>query len=214
MRSIYWQAMPKVKKKSDKQRQRLDKVPKRDDRATNEKAVSKNCVEKSSIPSEDVHVANNNLDGTPYMSNRSELLSRNFAAIGSPNVCSEAQAIVDKYLQSQKDLADRAKKKYTDCHSVQQSASDRCNERSVKCNEMRHSTMQNGKGAPDHFQNSGNMNNNATEWKCRWLGKIQCTGILNENVTKKERKWPGKMQRTGILRKKKKKKMARKQGSC
>ena len=64
--------------------------------------------------------------------------------------------------------------------------------------------MQNGKGAPDHFQNSGNMNN-ATEWKCRWLGKIQCTGILNENVTKKEWKWPGKMHRTGILRKKKKK---------
>ena len=37
MRSIYWQAMPKVKKKSDKQRQRLDKVRKRDERATNEK---------------------------------------------------------------------------------------------------------------------------------------------------------------------------------
>ena len=70
--------------------------------------------------------------------------------------------------------------------------------------------MQNEKGAPDHFQNSGNMINNATESKRRWLGKIQCTGILNENVTKKEWKWPGKMQRTGILRKKKKKKMARK----
>ena len=63
--------------------------------------------------------------------------------------------------------------------------------------------MQNRKGAPDHFQNSGNMNN-ATEWKCRWLGKIQCTGILNENVTKKEWKWPGNMQRTGILKKKRK----------
>ena len=37
MRSIYWQAMPKVKKKSDKQWQRLDKVRKRDERATNEK---------------------------------------------------------------------------------------------------------------------------------------------------------------------------------
>ena len=66
--------------------------------------------------------------------------------------------------------------------------------------------MQNGKGAPDHFQNSGNMNNHATEWKCRWLGKIQCTGILNENVTKKEWKWAGKMQRTGILRKKRNRK--------
>ena len=53
---------------------------------------------------------NNNLDGTPYTSKRGELLSGNFAAIDSPNVSSEAQAIVDKYLQSQKDLADRAKK--------------------------------------------------------------------------------------------------------
>ena len=71
------------------------------------------------------------------MSNWGELSSRNFAAIDSPNVSSEAQANVDKYLQSQKDLDDRAKKKYTDCHSVQESASDRCNERSVKCKEMR-----------------------------------------------------------------------------
>ena len=45
------------------------------------------------------------------MSNRGELSGRNFAAVDSPNVSSEAQAIVDKYLQSQKDLADRAKKK-------------------------------------------------------------------------------------------------------
>ena len=63
MRSTYWQAMPKVKKKNDKQRQRLDKVRKRDDRATNEKAVSKTCVEKSSIPSVDVHVQSENADG-------------------------------------------------------------------------------------------------------------------------------------------------------
>ena len=138
MRSIYWQAMSKVKKKSDTQRQRLDKVRKRHVRATNGNAVSKTCVEKSSIPSVDVHVANNTLDGTPYMSNRGELSSRNFAAVDSPNVSSEAQAIVDKYLQSQKDLADTAKNKTyrTDCHSVQESASDRCNERSVKCKEM------------------------------------------------------------------------------
>ena len=72
------------------------------------------------------------------MSNRGELSSRNFAALDSPNVSLEAQAIVDKYLQSQKDLADRAKKKYTNCHSVQlESARDRCNERSVKCKGMR-----------------------------------------------------------------------------
>ena len=135
MRSTYWQAMPKVKKKSVKQRQRLDKVRKRDERATNEKEVSKTCVEKSSIPSPsaDVYVANKNRDGTSYMSNRGELSSKNFAAVDSPNVSSEAQTIVDKYLQSQKDLADRAKKKYTDCHSVQESASDR----SVKYKEMR-----------------------------------------------------------------------------
>ena len=37
MRSIYWQAMLKVKKKSDKQRQRLDKIRERDERATDEK---------------------------------------------------------------------------------------------------------------------------------------------------------------------------------
>ena len=144
-RSIYWQAMPKVMKKSDKQWQRFYKVCKRDERATNEKAVSKTCVEKSSIPSVDVHVANNNLDGTPYMSNRGELSSRNFAAVDSPNVSYGAQVIVDKYLQSQKDLADRAKKKYTDCHNVQESASDRCNERSVKCKEMRQQYNAEGK---------------------------------------------------------------------
>ena len=47
------------------------------------------------------------------MSNRGELSSRNCAAVDSPNMPSEAQAIVDKYLQSQKDLADRAKKNFT-----------------------------------------------------------------------------------------------------
>ena len=47
MRWIYWQAMPKVKKKSDKQRQRLDKVRKRDKRATNEKEVQAKHVLKN-----------------------------------------------------------------------------------------------------------------------------------------------------------------------
>ena len=71
--------------------------------------------------------------------------------------------------------------------------------------------MQNGKGAPDHFQNSGNMNNKTTEWKCRCLGKIQCTGILNENVTKKGMKMARKDAAYRDLEgKKKKKKMARK----
>ena len=41
------------------------------------------------------------------MSNRGELSSRNFAAVDFPNVSSEAQAIVDKYLQSQKDPGER-----------------------------------------------------------------------------------------------------------
>ena len=48
MRSIYWQAMLKVKKKSDKQWQRLDKVRKRDERATNEKEVQPKHVLKNS----------------------------------------------------------------------------------------------------------------------------------------------------------------------
>ena len=109
MKSIYWQVMPKVKKKLTNS-DRDCNVRKRDERATNEKEVSKTCVEKSSIPNKtDVH-NNNNRDGTPCMSNRGELSSRNCAAIVSLNVPSEAQAIVDKYLQSQKDLADRAKK--------------------------------------------------------------------------------------------------------
>ena len=108
------------------------------------------------------------------MSNRGELSSRNFAAVDSPNMSSEAQAIVDKYLQSQKDLADRAKKKYTDSQSAR---------------KWGNNTMQNGKGMPDHFQNSRNMNNNATDWKCRWLGKSpvyrdterECNKKNNEN---------------------------------
>ena len=149
MRSIYWQAMPKVKKKSDEQRQRLDKVRKRDDRATNKKAVSKTCLEKLSIPSVDVHVANNQII---LMGHRTCRIGVNFR------------------VEIRVDLADRARKKYTDCQSAR---------------KWGNNTMQNGKGAPDHFQNSGNMNDIATEWKCRWLGKIQCTGILNENVTKK-----------------------------
>ena len=64
MRSIYWQAMPKVKKKSHKQRQRLDKIRKRDERDKwweRGTTTSKTDVEKSSKPSVDVHVANNNL---------------------------------------------------------------------------------------------------------------------------------------------------------
>ena len=139
--SIYWQVMPKVKKKSHKQRRKLDKVRKRDARATDEKEVSKSkkCVETSSVSNEtDLHISNNSRDGASCMSsNRDESSSRNSAVVDSTKVPSEAQAIVDKYLQSQKDLADRAKKNHEDSHSVLKAAGDMCNDRSVKLKERR-----------------------------------------------------------------------------
>ena len=61
MRSIYWQAMPTVKKKNDKQRQRLYKVGKRYERATNEKEVQAKHVLKNRAYRVDVHVLYNNL---------------------------------------------------------------------------------------------------------------------------------------------------------
>ena len=61
MRSIYWQAMPKVKKKSDKQRQRLYKVRKRYERATNEKEVQAKHALENRAYRVDIHVPNNNL---------------------------------------------------------------------------------------------------------------------------------------------------------
>ena len=61
MRSIYWQAMPKVKKNSHKQRQRLYKVRKRYERATNEKEVQAKHALKYRAYRVDVHVPNNNL---------------------------------------------------------------------------------------------------------------------------------------------------------
>ena len=187
MKSIKWELMPKVKKKSDKQRQRLDKSRKRDERATNESEVSKTkkCVEKSNIPNKtEVHISNNNRDGTSCLSNGGELSSRNCAAVDSSNVPSEAQAIVDKYLQSKRDLADRAKKKYSDSHRVQLVI---CIMKSLS-RKWGNNTTQNGRGMPDHLQNSGNMNSKATELKCRWLGKIRRTGILNENATKNKKR--------------------------
>ena len=162
MEPIYWKVMPKGKK--GKQRHRLYKVRKSDERATNQKEVNKTCVEKLSISNKtDVHnTCNNNRDGTPCMSNGGELSSRNCAAVDSPNVPTEAQALVDKYLQSEKDLADRAKK------NIQIVIVYR---RQLVISEMKglwsarkwgNNTTQNGKGTPDHVQNSGNMNNNAT----------------------------------------------------
>ena len=61
MRSIYWQAMPKVKKESDKQRQRLYKVRKRYEKATNKKEVQAKHALKNRAYRVDVHVPNNDL---------------------------------------------------------------------------------------------------------------------------------------------------------
>ena len=61
MRSIYWQAMPKVKKKNNKQRQRLYKVGKRYERVTNEEEVQAKHVFENRAYRVDVHVPYNNL---------------------------------------------------------------------------------------------------------------------------------------------------------
>ena len=54
-------------------------------------------------------MSNDSRDGTSCLpSNRGELSNRECAVVDSTKVPSEAQAIVDKYLQSQKDLADSA----------------------------------------------------------------------------------------------------------
>ena len=129
--------MPKVKKKSHTLRQKLDKVRKRDVRATDKKEVSKS--KRSSISNEtDLHISNNSRDGASCMStNSSESSSRECAFVDSTKVHSEAQAIVDRYLQSQKDLADRAKKIHADSHSAEKAASDMCDDRSVKLKERR-----------------------------------------------------------------------------
>ena len=75
--------MPKVKKKSHTQRQKLDKVRKRDARATDKKEVSKS--KRSSISNEtDLHISNNSRDGASCMSsNSSESSSRECAFVDS-----------------------------------------------------------------------------------------------------------------------------------
>ena len=151
-----------------------------------------------------------------YMSNRGELSSRNFAAVDSPNV-SEAQAIVE-YLQSQKDLADRAKKKYTYCHSVQlESASDRCNEKSVKGKEMMQQYNAEWKRRARslaEFREYEQQRNRVkmqmarknpvyrdTERECnkKRMKMARKDAAYRDLENKKERKWLGKMQHTGIL---------------
>ena len=117
------------------------------------------------------------------MSNRGELSSRNCAAIDFPKVPSEAQAIVGKYLQSQKDLADRAKKKYTDCHSVQEAASDKCNERSVLLPQGNEATIQRRmEKARQITSRILGIWTTMQQWKSSWLGKM----IMNGNATTKK----------------------------
>ena len=105
--------MPKVKKKSDQQRQRQDKVRKRDERSAQTAEVS-NVSTGSSIA--EVNTAKNICDGRSRMSNSGELSNRNSSVVDSTaGKEGSAQAIVDKYLQSQKDLAQRYKKKKCRC---------------------------------------------------------------------------------------------------
>ena len=119
--------MPKVKKKSDKQRQKQDKVRKRDERATQSTEV----VSLGTSMSE-VSTVRNDCDGTSRMANNGESLSRNSSVVDSAtgNV-SSAQAIVDKYLRSQKDLARRYNKKNAnDNESAETTANEMCGDRS------------------------------------------------------------------------------------
>ena len=129
--------MPKITKKSHTQRQKLAKVRKRDARATDKKEVSKS--RRSSISNEtDLHISNNSRDGASCMSsNSSESSSRECAFVDSTKVPSEVQAIIDRYLQSQKDLADRAKNIHADSHRAEKAVSEMCNDRYVKLKERR-----------------------------------------------------------------------------
>ena len=81
-----------------------------------------------------VLTARNDCDGTSRMSNCGELLSRNSSVVDSAtgNVPS-AQKIVDKFLQSQKDLENTN-------DNVQRPANEICGERSsvkLKCKDKR-----------------------------------------------------------------------------
>ena len=130
---------------------------------------------------------------------------------------SEAQAIVDKYLQSQKDLAYRAKKNIQIyCHSVQESANDRCNERSVKCKEMRQQYNAEWKrctrSLPEFREYEQQRNrvkmqmarkiavHRDTEWEYnKKRMKMARKDAVYRDLEKKKRKWLGKMLLTGIL---------------
>ena len=105
--------MPKVKKKSDKQRQRQNRDHKREQRVAVAQSKGESHVSIGTGMSE-TDTTKNSSDKSG-MSNSDELLSTNSSVVDSAtgNVRS-AQEIVDKYLQSQKDLARRFKKKHPD----------------------------------------------------------------------------------------------------
>ena len=104
--------MPKVKKQSDKERQRLDRIRKRSERATETEVnttVSENenrSDRENAVDWQDRNESENeNKSGNGERSMKCATDSQN------KNVPLDAQAIVDKYLQSQKVLADRSRKR-------------------------------------------------------------------------------------------------------
>ena len=130
--------MPKVKRKSDKQRQRQDKVRKRDEGAAQPTEASdvENISIGTSTSEVNSNTAKNSGDGKSATSNSGKLLSSN-STVGKSAIenVPSAQAIVDKYLQSQKDLAHRhrCKKRYADTDdSVQKADSEMFDRNSVQ----------------------------------------------------------------------------------
>ena len=150
-----------------------------------------------------MHVANNNFDGTLYMSNSGKLSSRNFTAIDFPNVSSEAQASIVNYLLTQIDLADRAKKKI--CRLSQcTGASNRCNERSVKCKEMSQQYNAEWKGRARSLPEFRYYEQQHNRVDMQIARKNPVYRDIERECSKKRMKM-ARTQRTGILRKKKEK---------
>ena len=122
-------------KKSYKQRQRKDKVRKRGERAAQSTETPPEVSDASiGTNTSEVNTAINSGDGIRRKSDSGEFLKCNTSVVqsGSGNVAS-AQAIVDKYLQSQIDLAlrhDRSKKKHVDNNdSVEKADNGMCDRR-------------------------------------------------------------------------------------
>ena len=108
-----WEIMPKVKKKSDRQKQIQDKVRKREERIAQSTGQSHESI--GTGMSGEADAAKSSCDRTSGLSSSGEVLGRNSPVVDSAtgNVRS-AQEIVDRYLESQKDLARRFNKKYSD----------------------------------------------------------------------------------------------------